>query len=186
MNNNLTQIIATQIKARRKELGWSLDRLSAASGVSKAMLGQIERHESSPTVATLWKIATGLNCSFSDLIEDNELSAAQPQSEPVIKGDDNFKVKTLFRFNPQTRLEMFELTITGHHCQWSEPHSKGVQEHIVVQYGALKLYVNGHWQELQCGECCRFMADQPHAYEDISGETRFIDVIHYPQPVSET
>jgi transcriptional regulator with XRE-family HTH domain len=31
------------------------------------MLGQIERNESSPTVATLWKIATGLNVPFSPL-----------------------------------------------------------------------------------------------------------------------
>jgi transcriptional regulator with XRE-family HTH domain len=32
------------------------------------MLGQIERNESSPTVATLWKIATGLNVPFSAFI----------------------------------------------------------------------------------------------------------------------
>ncbi|GGF68944.1 helix-turn-helix domain-containing protein [Alteromonas lipolytica] len=180
MNENVSQQIAGQIKQRRALLGWSLDRLSAASGVSKAMLGQIERQESSPTVATLWKIATGLSCSFSDLIEDSDSPVSVKQSEKPVKGDDFFKVKTLFRFDPHTRLEMFELTISQHHCQWSEPHSVGVQEHIVVQSGALRLYFDGRWHELKGGDSCRFYADQPHAYEDCSGETRFIDVIYYP------
>ena len=49
------------LRALRKTRGWSLDQTAAATGVSKAMLGQIERGESSPTVATLWKLAGGLH-----------------------------------------------------------------------------------------------------------------------------
>lgn len=57
--------IAKHIKALRQHKGLSLDATAKATGVSKAMLGQIEREESSPTIATLWKIASGLDTSFS-------------------------------------------------------------------------------------------------------------------------
>jgi transcriptional regulator with XRE-family HTH domain len=63
--NNISKNVATMLKLFRNEKGWSLDKAAEMTGVSKAMLGQIERQESSPTVTTLWKIATGFNCSFS-------------------------------------------------------------------------------------------------------------------------
>ena len=61
----ISKSIAQHLQSVRKGRGLSLDKTAKLTGVSKAMLGQIERGESSPTIATLWKIATGLECSFS-------------------------------------------------------------------------------------------------------------------------
>ena len=74
----LTQHIAATLQLLRKQRSWSLDKAAQATGVSKAMLGQIERGESSPTVATLWKIATGFQTSFSTFLEPS----AAPQTAP--------------------------------------------------------------------------------------------------------
>lgn len=178
MSDKLTKTIALQLKLRRKAKGWSLDMLAQASGVSKAMLGQIERQESSPTVSTLWKIATGLACSFSDLIEDGEQSSSHYGSTQG-HSDAHFSVKTLFKYHPVTRMEMFELTIQDHHCQWSEPHSDGVFEHIHVVSGGLKLFFDDQWHEMTAGDSCRFEANQRHAYEDLTGHSCFTDVICY-------
>lgn len=60
---------AKLLKSIRSDLGWSLDQTATRTGVSKAMLGQIERGESTPTVATLWKIATGLGVPMTALLE---------------------------------------------------------------------------------------------------------------------
>lgn len=54
------------------------------TGVSKAMLGQIERGESSPTVTTLWKIATGLQVSFSSLLHNGETEVSVVEKKEVI------------------------------------------------------------------------------------------------------
>ncbi len=62
---DLPQYLSATLKTLRQSRGWSLSRLATETGVSKAMLGQIERNEASPTVATLWKIATGLNVPLS-------------------------------------------------------------------------------------------------------------------------
>ncbi|MDM5030122.1 helix-turn-helix transcriptional regulator [Escherichia coli] len=45
---NLARFLSTTLKQLRQQRGWSLSRLAEATGVSKAMLGQIERNESSP------------------------------------------------------------------------------------------------------------------------------------------
>jgi len=66
---NLNSIIADNFKAIRIQRGLSLDNVASLTGVSKSMLGQIERGESNPTIATLWKIANGLKVSFSSLVQ---------------------------------------------------------------------------------------------------------------------
>ena len=45
---NIAQHLATTLKTLRQQRGWSLSRLAEETGVSKAMLGQVERNESSP------------------------------------------------------------------------------------------------------------------------------------------
>ena len=61
----INQQVGLALKQLRQQRGWSLDQAAQACGVSKAMLGQIERGESSPTVVTLWKIAGGFHVPFS-------------------------------------------------------------------------------------------------------------------------
>lgn len=70
--NHLTAKIASTLKELRSQRGWSLDVTSQKTSVSKAMLGQIERGESSTTIATLWRIASGFDVSFSSFVEDVE------------------------------------------------------------------------------------------------------------------
>lgn len=164
--------------------GWSLDKTAAATGVSKAMLGQIERQESSPTIATLWKIATGLQCSFSSFITANEANAPQPHLtfslDASEKCDVNMKVKTLFPFAPDTHFETFEVTLLNYHEQLSTPHQKGVKEYIHVLEGQLEIKQGDCWQIVAAGEQVVLKADLPHGYRDKTGITRFIDIIYYP------
>ena len=86
MNRHLAQ----RLKGLRAELGWSLDVAARETGVSKAMLGQIERGESSPTVATLWKIATGFRVSFSSFIEPT----------PAVTGETLYRIADDIRQQP--------------------------------------------------------------------------------------
>ena len=69
---HIARDIGTTLKNIRKEMHINLDTAAKLTGVSKAMLGQIERGESAPTVLTLWKISTGLKVSFSHLISNTE------------------------------------------------------------------------------------------------------------------
>ena len=58
-----------RLRAARTARGWALDRLAAASGVSRAMISKIERGESSPTAVVLGKLSAALELSVSELLE---------------------------------------------------------------------------------------------------------------------
>ena len=57
---NINLVISMNLKHIREERKLSLDKVAKMTGVSKSMLGQIERGDSNPTIATVWKIANGL------------------------------------------------------------------------------------------------------------------------------
>jgi transcriptional regulator with XRE-family HTH domain len=60
--------VGTNVKKERRSLQWSLETLALRSGVSKAMLSQIEAGKTNPTVGTLWKIAQALEVEFDALL----------------------------------------------------------------------------------------------------------------------
>ncbi len=181
--NNISKHIASKMKLLRIENGWSLDKTSEATGVSKAMLGQIERQESSPTVATLWKIATGFNKSFSfflDDVESNEFTSAQN-----IKSDEKIIITTLFAFDPKSRCEIFIIDLLPSCEHLSIPHKAGIIEHIIVAKGTIEVLLNNKWQILREGEGIGFNADQHHGYRNLTSTiARFHNIIHYPEFIS--
>ena len=63
--------IGRNIQEIRRKKNMTLGHLSSRSGVSKAMLSQIETDKTNPTVATVWKIATGLHVEVETLLKVN-------------------------------------------------------------------------------------------------------------------
>lgn len=166
------------LKALRQARGWSLTQAAEQTGVSKAMLGQIERQESSPTVATLWKIATGFNVPFSAFI-----TPPQASEKPLFDAHPGMTAEPLFPFDSQLGLDFLTVTLAPGALSESSPHETGVIEHVVVLSGELQLQVEGEWRTLLAGEGQRFAADRPHAYRnDTAQRTRFYSLIHYPRP----
>ncbi|WP_145537536.1 helix-turn-helix domain-containing protein [Yersinia kristensenii] len=181
----LAHHIGSQLKKVRNERGWSLSQTAAQTGVSKAMLGQIERGESSPTVAILWKIASGLNVSFSQFLETPPAQSAALHRYGLLttfnSETSGMLVVPLFPYDATLRMDMFVIDLDPGGCSESTPHEAGVIEHVIVIKGELMLTVDGVTRKLCAGEALRFAADCPHAYRNQSGySVRFHDLIHYP------
>ncbi|EPR44487.1 transcriptional regulator, XRE family [Desulfovibrio sp. X2] len=184
--------ISRALKEQRERQGLSLDGAARLTGVSKAMLGQIERRESVPTIAVLWKIASGLRVSFSAFFASAVTGAAaragtgaprplpgDPSDEAAFADDPHMKVRVVFPFDPATRMEFFEVALSGSHEQLSSPHQPGVVEHVVVLSGRLAVLFDGQWHEAEPGRALRFPADQPHGYRAVTPEATFQNVICY-------
>jgi transcriptional regulator with XRE-family HTH domain len=62
--------LGERIARQRKTWGISLEELSARAGISKGNLSEIERGKRDPRFTTLHSIATGLETSVADLVED--------------------------------------------------------------------------------------------------------------------
>ena len=184
--SNPQQHIGLALKQLRKNKGWSLDVTAKATGVSKAMLGQIERGESSPTIAVLWKIATGSQTSLSYFLGPEVKNEVTPiftsnhatREKPA---QDDMLVATLFPFEDRFGFEVYELTLLPGYERYSEPHEAGVTEHILVTQGEMELFIEGSWCKIAEGDAVRFQADQPHGYRNLGNKpAAFHDIIHYP------
>lgn len=178
--------LSQALKALRKQRHWSLDQAAAKTGVSKAMLGQIERAESSPTIATLWKIAKGFQTSISYFLAPPTvecLDASNQNSKPVLTdfAADSLRVTPVFPYDISLGFELLELTLMPGAVRLSEPHAQGLIEHVMVIDGEMELLVDGRWTLLRQRSAVRFAADTPHGYRNLTEQAAvFYNLIHYP------
>ncbi|MFT6558942.1 helix-turn-helix domain-containing protein [Sneathiella sp.] len=185
---NPTEHIAKNVKWFRQQKKWSLSQAAVKTGVSKAMLGQIERGESSPTIATIWKIVKGFDLSLSSLLEP--VPASIGEAGTVIRdandlrrqiADDTMLVAPLFPYDPTLRFEYFELTFPAGYERLSEPHKAGVVEILTVISGALEVLSENVWHLVTAGQSIRLHGDQPHGYRNSSAnEAVVLTVINDP------
>jgi len=175
--------LGQRLRQLRQERQWSLDEAAKQTTVSKAMLGQIERGESSPTLSTLWKIATGFQLSFTALVTDLSVAFTEPNpqvSNRVVSDDRGIDVVTLFPYDPLVGFEVMYLRLEPGSQTQSDPHEQGVLEHLIILEGELELFIDGAWIRLKQGDRVKFAGDQFHVYRN-TGKTPvvFHDIIHY-------
>lgn len=178
-------IFARNLKAIREKEKLSLDKVSQLSGVSKTMIGQIERGESSPTLTTIWKIANGLKVSFTTLINN-----PQPDTEVILREDvqilsedhGRYRVYPYVPFQEDSRFEIYTVEIEREGKLSAEGHKEGTEEFITVFDGALIICVNETEYQLKSGDTIRFKADRPHTYMNPGDTlTRLSMTIYYPE-----
>ena len=174
----LDTVIANNLKLLRKSMGWSLDTAALKTSVSKSMLGQIEREESSPTIGTLWKIANGFQVPLSKLLEEKSISASLGSQH--WQSDKGLEINPLFHFDPISKCEIFILQLSPGYKFISPPHACGVLEHVIVIEGSLEILCHSNWTTIQAGEGIRFSADVEHGYCNSTNNIAvFHNVIHY-------
>lgn len=167
--------IAQNLRRIRSEQGVSLSKAAELTGVSKAMLGQIERRESSPTVATLWKIAQGFHVSLSALLQ--ELTC--PDGCSAVRFPGSISVRIVFPFDAVLGEETFEVTLKPGQLHQSEAHEAGLVEDVFVLSGRMEVLAGGQVQELHKGQGYRFAADQRHGYHGLEDGAVFLNIHHY-------
>lgn len=179
----MSGIIAANLKRIRKEKKLSLDNAAELTGVSKSMLGQIERGESSPTVATLWKIATGLHISFTALLEgkaEETRIIQKTEITPLLSDEGRFQLFPFFPYENDRRFEMLSIEMEAGSRSESTPHQEGTEEFVLVFEGTLRLTLNGKEYSVEAGNGIRYFADQPHIYENLGCvPTKICMVIYY-------
>ncbi|MDQ0162351.1 helix-turn-helix domain-containing protein [Aeribacillus alveayuensis] len=183
--NSVQRNIGRNLQKIRKSRNLSLDKTAELTGVSKAMLGQIERGESNPSVSTLWKIANGLHVSFSSLMKEEKTSVnivSLKDISPVIDDDGKYLVFSLFPFEVEKQFEVFSVVLEANYTHDAEGHHEGVEEYVLVQKGELEIMIDEKTYHLSEGDAIQFQADKPHKYRNKTNEmVKFLIIIYYPE-----
>jgi transcriptional regulator with XRE-family HTH domain len=186
-DENLGLIVGHNIKRLRHRRNLSMEGLAKLSGVSRAMLGQIELGRSVPTINVVWKIARAFDVPFSTLIANETVKTIRvlPVNETKIltSATGDFSSRALFPFDGERSTEFYELRLKPGCIEYADAHAIGTMENIVVSRGALEIEIGNDISELGAGDAVLFQADVPHAYKNVSkGETVAYLVMTYVEP----
>jgi XRE family transcriptional regulator, regulator of sulfur utilization len=176
--------VGPRIRALRDAMGLSLRDLAERSGVSAPMLSQVERGETSPTLAVAVKIAAGLELTLSQLLrldEGQHVAVSRAGDRRRYRhGKHRFEELTPPLPGQRADVSLHTLEPGGSTGGREDPpmHEPGSRETSVVLSGTLALVVDGSRHELREGDSVTFDADLPHHFENDGDEpTRFIAVI---------
>jgi transcriptional regulator with XRE-family HTH domain len=185
-SDDMIPSIGDNLRKLRSERNLSLDALSQISGVSRAMLGQIELNRSVPTITVLWRIAKALELPFSSLMREPEEKGPsilrKNSARFLTSADGSFRSRALFPADRQRFVEFYEVRLSPGAVEEASAHPLGTLENIVIAKGSLEVTAGGEPVSLQTGDAMVFRADVPHIYHNTgTSETVTYMVITYAQ-----
>lgn len=159
--------LGEKLKNTRNKMGLSLSEVSSRTGVSKTMLSQIERSESMPTIATVWKIANGLKMKLETLLGNSSTLYDVKSIDdmiPIKDNDGRFIIYSIFPFSPTSGFEVF-YGIFKPGCNYSNPnHENSSTEQLFVSQGELELVVGKNTYRIKAGSSISFDSREEHRY----------------------
>jgi transcriptional regulator with XRE-family HTH domain len=168
---DLPLIVGKNLRRLRIRQGHSLERLAKHSGVSRAMLGQIETGKSAPTVGLLWKVATALGVPFANLMATDDAPGTVvlrgANAKLLSSNQGQFTSRALFPFDSERQVEFYELKLSPLHREDADAHAPGTRENLVVAKGSVEITSGSERPViLNEGDAILFEADTPHSYRN--------------------
>ncbi len=178
----LGKIIAFNLKQLRTERNLTLGQLSKISGVSKAMLSDIEKGDSNPTINTIWKIANGLNVPYTRLMDDIERETTLiKRTEAVVQFGESlhYRIYCYFTNTPVRNFELIYVELDAGHSNATIGHSERAQEYIYIIQGELSLHTEAGDYTLSAGDAFVFDSSIGHTYMNKQDTILSFLVINY-------
>lgn len=164
--------LCDRVRELRRKKGWTLEQLSAACGVSRSMLSQIERRQANPTLGVAFRIAQAFGMSIGSLVDQPSASS----SIDVIRSDDRsfhyksdaqVRIRTLSPLHLEKDVEFYEVTLSTGGILKSAPHFGGTREFLTLSQGHVRITSGEDRAEIKQGDSAHFPADVPHVIENI-------------------
>ncbi len=176
--------LGERVRSLRDAMDLSLRDLADRSGVSAPMLSQVERGDTSPTLAIAQKIAAGLDLTLSQLLrldEDRHVVVVR-SGQGRIRRRRGHLVEELTPPLPGQRADVSVHTL-GLGSATGGPddpplHEPGSRETAIMLEGSVELFIDGQRHQLGEGDSVTFDADLPHHFENNgSAEARLLAVV---------
>lgn len=163
------------VQRLRKAYSLSLAELSEQSGVAKSIISQIERNETNPTLATIWRLSQALDVSIERVL-------ASADDEPFVEKLGRADTPVLISEDGKVRLAAIGWIRTVEWLQWydvtaepggaleSDAHQRGSLECLSVLSGEAEVEIGGEIERAKAGETLRYRCDRPHVVRAVGAE----------------
>ena len=168
------------IQRLRKAYNLSLSELSEQSGVAKSIISQIERNETNPTLATIWRLSQALDVSIDRVLsaahEDDFVEDIAPTDMPVLTSEDGKMQLTITGWSKTVEwLQWYDVAAQAGAVLESEGHQRGSIECLSVLAGTFEVTAGKETRRVEAGGTVRYHCDRPHTVRcletDAGGET---------------
>ena len=155
------------IQRLRKAYNLSLSELAEQSGVAKSIISQIERNETNPTLATIWRLSQALDISIERVLaaHDDEpfVEVTQRADTPSLSSEDGkIKLAIIGWIRTVEWLQWYDVTAQPGGELDSEGHQRGSIECLSVTEGTLEVEVGGRIERIEAGGTARYRCDRRH------------------------
>jgi transcriptional regulator with XRE-family HTH domain len=153
--------LAERLREMRRARRWSLDELSARSGVSRASLSRIENGDVSPTAAVLGRLAGAHGSTVSRLLADIEGAApalvARADQPEWVDPATGFRRRLVSPPSLDFDCEVLRCELpAGASIDYPLPPRLGLEHHLYLVEGSLELEIEGKVHRLNAGDCLRY------------------------------
>lgn len=164
----ITNLVGNRIRALRARRRITQQQLADSANIPRATLATIEKDESNPSLAAVYKIAVALNCTIDDLLEkqhDRVEVIRQAQMGRTESGDGNYRAITVSPLgNPGYSQQTFSLAPSSTYV--GKPHPPGSEEYLYILDGEVTLEVAGEQITLASGDSAHFRGNIHHSYHN--------------------
>jgi len=162
--------IAERLAALRAERGWSLEELAARCDVSRASLSRLENGEVSPTAHVLGKLCAAYGLPMSRLmqmVEDGFVPLVHRGSQRIwVDPETGFFRRSVSPPSRDLMAEVLECELDpGTRIEYGGSPRDGLEHHLVMLAGQLRVTVEGKTHELDVGDCLRYRLSGPSSFE---------------------
>ena len=183
--DDILKRLPTRLREARQAQGLSLDAVAKLSGVSRSMVSQIERGDSSPTVATLWNLTRALGVDFAGLLDaetpSRGIEVVRAGQVPSITGiGHGCRIRILSAPEQVGAHEVYDITLAAGGALESDPHGPGASEQLSVLEGSVLIRSGEAEERLGPGDTARYAADLPHAIRADGGAARVFLIVVTP------
>lgn len=161
--------LAVNVRAARLARGLSMRELAVTSGLSKALISQVERCVANPSLDVIGKLADGLDMRFAALLR-SPVSGPQVirRGEGPTMRSGRVSIRTLFTSADRSWSEMAEASMPPRSRSSEATHREGSVEFAYVVAGSVCVRTSLWAEELTAGDAIHFAGASDHQY--IAGE----------------
>jgi len=176
------KLISAALQRERTKKGYSLGELSRIAGVAKSTLSQIEAGAGNPSIETLWSLSTALDIPFSVLLEPPKtMVRVLRKGEGTVVNSEQADYQAILLANcpASARRDLYLTLVQPEETHCSQPHGKGVIEHVIIAQGRALVGLENDPIELFPGDYICYPGDQAHIFQALEKDTMAVFVTEH-------
>ncbi|MCP4128882.1 MAG: helix-turn-helix domain-containing protein [Gammaproteobacteria bacterium] len=180
----ITNLVGNCIRELRAKRKMTQQQLADKAEIPRATLATIEKDESNPSLAAVYKIAVALDSTIDDLLETHHDRVEVTRHEVMGRsesGDGAYRATTVSPLgSPTISQQLFQLDqLSTYH---GKPHPPGSEEYLHITQGEVVLEIAGEKTGLRAGDSAHFRGNVKHSYHnpDTTQAQGIVTIVEFP------